>query len=209
MAAAEAIGFPVLIKAAAGGGGRGMKVATDREHLAEAISTAQAEAKAAFGDGSVYLERYLATPRHIEMQVIADSFGAVGAPGRARLFAAAAPPEGAGGSPLAGHRRRRPRPRSASAVTEAIRQFGYLGVGTIEFLYENGEFFFIEMNTRLQVEHPVTECVTDIDLVQEQIRIAAGLAALLHAGGGRSSRATPSSAASMPRARARSPRRRA
>jgi acetyl-CoA carboxylase, biotin carboxylase subunit len=174
MAAAEAIGFPVLIKAAAGGGGRGMKVATDREHLAEAISTAQAEAKAAFGDGSVYLERYLATPRHIEIQVVADSFGNVVHLGERDcslqrrhqkvLEEAPSPAIDAATRAVIGKR-----------VTDAIRQFGYLGVGTIEFLYENGEFFFIEMNTRLQVEHPVTEWVTDIDLVQEQIRIAAGL----------------------------------
>ncbi len=173
-AAAEAIGFPVLIKAAAGGGGRGMKVAQDREHLAEAISTAQAEAKAAFGDGSVYLERYLSTPRHIEVQIIADSFGSVVHLGerdcslqrrhQKLMEEAPSPAIDAATRAMIGLR-----------CTEAIRTFGYLGVGTIEFLYENGEFFFIEMNTRLQVEHPVTEFITDIDLVQEQIRIAAGL----------------------------------
>jgi len=173
-AAAEAIGFPVLIKAAAGGGGRGMKVAQDREHLAEAISTAQSEAKAAFGDGSVYLERYLSTPRHIEVQIIADSFGSVVHLGerdcslqrrhQKLMEEAPSPALDAATRDMIGRR-----------CTEAIRTFGYLGVGTIEFLYENGEFFFIEMNTRLQVEHPVTEFITDIDLVQEQIRIAAGL----------------------------------
>jgi acetyl-CoA carboxylase, biotin carboxylase subunit len=173
-AAAETIGFPVLIKAAAGGGGRGMKVAQDREHLAEAIATAQAEAKAAFGDGSVYLERYLSTPRHIEIQVIADSFGSVVHLGerdcslqrRHQKVLEEAP------SPAIDAATRE---RIGKRVTDAIRGFGYLGVGTIEFLYENGEFFFIEMNTRLQVEHPVTEAITDVDLVQEQIRIAAGL----------------------------------
>ena len=173
-AAAEEIGFPVLIKAAAGGGGRGMKVALDREHLAEAISTAQSEAKAAFGDGSVYLERYLSTPRHIEVQIIADSFGSVVHLGerdcslqrrhQKLMEEAPSPAIDAATRDMIGRR-----------CTEAIRTFGYLGVGTVEFLYENGEFFFIEMNTRLQVEHPVTEFVTDIDLVQEQIRIAAGL----------------------------------
>src|ERR1700722_8655732 len=173
-AAAEEIGFPVLIKAAAGGGGRGMKVAQDREHLAEAIATAQAEAKAAFGDGSVYLERYLSTPRHIEVQVIADSFGSVVHLGerdcslqrrhQKLMEEAPSPALDAAGRDRIGRR-----------CTEAIRSFGYLGVGTVEFLYENGEFFFSEMNTRLQVEHPVTEFITDIDLVQEQIRIAAGL----------------------------------
>jgi acetyl-CoA carboxylase biotin carboxylase subunit len=173
-AAAEEIGFPVLIKAAAGGGGRGMKVAVDREHLAEAISTAQAEAKAAFGDGSVYLERYLSTPRHIEVQIIADSFGSVVHLGerdcslqrRHQKLMEEAP------SPALNAALRE---QIGRRCTDAIRSFGYLGVGTIEFLYENGEFFFIEMNTRLQVEHPVTEFITDIDLVQEQIRIAAGL----------------------------------
>jgi acetyl-CoA carboxylase, biotin carboxylase subunit len=173
-AAAEAIGFPVLIKAAAGGGGRGMRVAIDREHLAEAISTAQSEAKAAFGDGSVYLERYLSTPRHIEVQIVADSFGSVVHLGerdcslqrrhQKLMEEAPSPAIDAETRAMIGRR-----------CTDAIRTFGYLGVGTIEFLYENGEFFFIEMNTRLQVEHPVTEFITDIDLVQEQIRIAAGL----------------------------------
>src|SRR5665213_20232 len=173
-AAAEEIGFPVLIKAAAGGGGRGMKVALDREHLAEAISTAQSEAKAAFGDGSVYLERYLSTPRHIEVQIIADSFGSAVHLGerdcslqrrhQKLMEEAPSPALDPATRDMIGRR-----------CTEAIRTFGYLGVGTIEFLYESGEFFFIEMNTRLQVEHPVTEFVTDIDLVQEQIRIAAGL----------------------------------
>jgi acetyl-CoA carboxylase biotin carboxylase subunit len=174
LAAAEAIGFPVLIKAAAGGGGRGMKVALDRAALPEAIAMAQAEAKAAFGDGSVYLERYLSGPRHIEIQVIADSFGAVVHLGerdcslqrRHQKVLEEAP------SPAIDAVTRE---RIGRRVTEAIASFGYLGVGTVEFLYENGEFYFIEMNTRLQVEHPVTEAVTDIDLVREQIRIAAGL----------------------------------
>ncbi len=172
--AAETIGFPVLIKAAAGGGGRGMKVANTPEQLDEAVRTAQTEAKAAFGDGSVYMERYLQTPRHIEIQVVADSFGAVVHLGerdcslqrRHQKVLEEAP------SPAIS-----PEAREAigRTVVEAIAKIGYLGVGTIEFLYENGEFYFIEMNTRLQVEHPVTEAVTGIDLVREQIRIAAGL----------------------------------
>jgi len=174
MAAAEAIGFPVLVKAAAGGGGRGMKVALNRESLAEAVQTAQAEAKAAFGDDSVYLERYLGKPRHIEIQVIADSFGNVCHLGerdcslqrRHQKILEESPSPAI--TPEA-------RDRIGATVVEAIRRIGYLGVGTIEFLYEDGEFFFIEMNTRLQVEHPVTEAVTDIDLVREQIRVAAGL----------------------------------
>jgi acetyl-CoA carboxylase, biotin carboxylase subunit len=174
MAAAEQIGFPVLVKAAAGGGGRGMKVAADRDVLAEALATAQAEAKAAFGDDSVYLERYLGKPRHIEIQVIADSFGNVCHLGerdcslqrRHQKVLEESP------SPIIDAAAR---DKIGATVVEAIKKIGYLGVGTIEFLYEDGEFFFIEMNTRLQVEHPVTEAVTDIDLVREQIRVAAGL----------------------------------
>jgi acetyl-CoA carboxylase biotin carboxylase subunit len=173
-AAAEAIGFPVLIKAAAGGGGRGMKVALDREGLAEAVSTARSEARAAFGDDTVYMERYLQTPRHIELQVVADSFGNVVHLGerdcslqrRHQKVMEEAPSPAIDADARA---------RIGKVVVDAIKAIGYLGVGTIEFLYEKGEFFFIEMNTRLQVEHPVTEAITDIDLVREQIRIAAGL----------------------------------
>ncbi len=173
-AAAEAIGFPVLIKAAAGGGGRGMKVAKTSDQLEEAVRTAQTEAKAAFGDGAVYMERYLQKPRHIEIQVIADSHGAVCHLGerdcslqrRHQKVLEEAP------SPAIDAAARE---KIGQTVVEAIAKIGYLGVGTIEFLYEDGEFFFIEMNTRLQVEHPVTEAITGIDLVREQIRIAAGL----------------------------------
>ncbi len=174
MAAAGDIGFPVLIKAAAGGGGRGMKVALNREGLQEAVSTARAEAKAAFGDDAVYMERYLQKPRHIELQVVADSFGNVCHLGerdcslqrRHQKVLEEAP------SPVIDAKARA---KIGKVVVDAIQAIGYLGVGTIEFLYEDGEFFFIEMNTRLQVEHPVTEAVTGIDLVREQIRIAAGL----------------------------------
>ena len=173
-AAAEKIGFPVLIKAAAGGGGRGMKVAADREGLAEAVSTARSEALAAFGDGTVYMERYLQKPRHIELQVIADSFGNVVHLGerdcslqrRHQKVLEEAPSPAIDAATRAS---------IGKVVVDAIKAIGYLGVGTIEFLYEDGEFFFIEMNTRLQVEHPVTEAITGIDLVREQIRIAAGL----------------------------------
>jgi len=174
MAAAREIGFPVLIKAAAGGGGRGMKVALDEEGLAEAVSTARSEARSAFGDDTVYLERYLQKPRHIELQVIADSFGNVVHLGerdcslqrRHQKVLEEAPSPAIDAATRA---------RIGKVVVDAIKAIGYLGVGTIEFLYEDGEFFFIEMNTRLQVEHPVTEAITGIDLVREQIRIAAGL----------------------------------
>ncbi len=172
--AADAIGYPVLIKAAAGGGGRGMKVARDRDAVVEAVATARAEAKAAFGDDAVYLERYLEKPRHIEIQVIADAFGNVCHLGERdcslqrrhqKLMEEAPSPVIDGAT----------RARIGQVVVEAIGRIGYLGVGTIEFLYEAGEFFFIEMNTRLQVEHPVTEAVCDVDLVREQIRVADGL----------------------------------
>ena len=172
--AADAIGYPVLIKAASGGGGRGMKVALARDEVAEAYATARGEAKAAFGDDAVYMERYLSTPRHIELQVVADAFGAVCHLGerdcslqrRHQKVMEEAPSPAIDAATRA---------RIGKIVVDAVKAIGYLGVGTIEFLYENGEFFFIEMNTRLQVEHPVTEAITGIDLVREQIRIAAGL----------------------------------
>ena len=172
--ASKSIGFPLIIKAAAGGGGRGMKVAANADVLAEQVMSAQTEAQAAFGDGTVYMERYLQKPRHIEIQVIADSHGNVVHLGerdcslqrRHQKVLEEAP------SPVIDEAAR---DKIGMIVVEAIRKIGYLGVGTIEFLYEDGEFFFIEMNTRLQVEHPVTEFVTGVDLVREQIRIAAGL----------------------------------
>ena len=173
VAAADRIGYPVLIKAASGGGGRGMKLARSRDDVVEAVATARAEAKAAFGDDAVYLERYLEKPRHIEIQVIADAHGNVCHLGerdcslqrRHQKVLEEAP------SPTIDAETRA---RIGDVVVKAIAKIGYLGVGTIEFLYENGEFFFIEMNTRLQVEHPVTEAVCDVDLVQEQIRVADG-----------------------------------
>ncbi|HNR76834.1 MAG TPA: acetyl-CoA carboxylase biotin carboxylase subunit [Parvularculaceae bacterium] len=171
---AEKIGYPVLVKAAAGGGGRGMKVAKNAGALSEALSTAKAEAKAAFGDDAVYIEKYLEQPRHIEIQIIADSHGNVVQLGERdcslqrrhqKVLEEAL-------SPALTEKERREIGEIARA---AIAKLGYLGVGTIEFLYENGRFYFIEMNTRLQVEHPITEQVTRIDLVREQIRIAAGM----------------------------------
>ncbi|MFT3726972.1 MAG: acetyl-CoA carboxylase biotin carboxylase subunit [Terricaulis sp.] len=172
-AVAKKIGYPVLIKAAAGGGGRGMKVARTEEDLGEAFSTARAEAKAAFGNDEVYMEKYLTHPRHIEIQVVADSHGNVIHLGerdcslqrRHQKILEEAP------SPALNAEDRN---RIGTITADAIRKLGYLGVGTVEYLYEDGEFYFIEMNTRLQVEHPVTEMVTGIDLVREQIRIADG-----------------------------------
>ena len=170
---AEGIGYPVLVKAASGGGGRGMKVARTADDLEDAFRTARTEAKAAFGDDAVYLEKYLEKPRHIEIQVIADSHGNVVHLGerdcslqrRHQKVFEEAP------SPVLSVEERT---AIGKKVCSAIKKLGYLGVGTIEFLWENGEFYFIEMNTRLQVEHPVTEMITRVDLVQEQIRIADG-----------------------------------
>jgi acetyl-CoA carboxylase biotin carboxylase subunit len=170
---AAQIGYPLIVKAAAGGGGRGMKVARNESELSIALSTARSEAKAAFGDDSVYLERYLELPRHIEIQVLADQNGKVVHLGERdcslqrrhqKVWEEA-------GSPALNAEARE---KIGKVVTDALSELGYLGVGTVEFLYENGEFFFIEMNTRLQVEHPVTEMITGLDLVREQLRVAHG-----------------------------------
>lgn len=171
---AEDVGFPLLVKAAAGGGGRGMRLAETPDKLKEALAAAQQEAIAAFGNGAVYLERYLTGPRHIEIQVLADQHGNVVHLGerdcslqrRNQKVLEEAP------SPTLTSKERED---IGMVVANAIRKIGYRGAGTIEFLYEKGEFFFIEMNTRLQVEHPVTEEITGIDLVREQIRVAQGL----------------------------------
>ena len=167
------IGFPVLVKAAAGGGGRGMKVARTADDLALALSTARAEAKSAFGDAAVYLEKYLEKPRHIELQVLGDGRGGAIHLGErdCSLQRRHQKVWEEGPSPVVDAASRA---KIGAIVTRAMSELKYLGAGTIEFLYEDSEFYFIEMNTRIQVEHPVTEMITGIDLVLEQIRIAAG-----------------------------------
>lgn len=170
---ADEIGYPVLVKAASGGGGRGMKVAETADNLSAALSTARSESKAAFGDDTLYLEKYLTLPRHIEIQVIGDGHGDAVHLGerdcslqrRHQKIWEEAP------SPALNDEER---DKIGETVANAMRKLSYRGVGTVEFLYENEAFYFIEMNTRLQVEHPVTEMITGIDLVIEQIRIASG-----------------------------------
>ncbi len=170
---AKGMGYPVLIKAAAGGGGRGMKVARSEEEIGQALQTARAEARAAFGDDSVYIEKYLTKPRHIEIQVFGDGKGNAIHLGerdcslqrRHQKVFEEAP------SPALNDAQRK---RMGDVVAKAMQKLKYRGAGTIEFLYEDGEFYFIEMNTRIQVEHPVTEMITGLDLVLEQIRVASG-----------------------------------
>ncbi|MFC7400250.1 acetyl-CoA carboxylase biotin carboxylase subunit [Chelatococcus sp. GCM10030263] len=173
MRVAAEVGYPVLIKAAAGGGGRGMKVARSEGELHHALATARAEALAAFGDDAVYIEKYLEKPRHIEIQVLGDGRGGAIHLGErdCSLQRRHQKVWEEGPSPALN---RSEREEIGSVVAKAMQELGYLGAGTVEFLYENGEFYFIEMNTRIQVEHPVTEMITGIDLVNEQIRIAAG-----------------------------------
>ena len=170
---AREIGYPVIIKATAGGGGRGMKVARNDAEMENALSTAQTEAKAAFGNEEVYIEKYLVLPRHIEIQVLGDGQGNAVHLGERdcslqrrhqKVWEEAH-------SPALNSAQR---DQIGVRVAKAMADLSYEGVGTIEFLYENGEFYFIEMNTRLQVEHPVTEMITGLDLVQEQIRVASG-----------------------------------
>ncbi|MGE0668642.1 MAG: acetyl-CoA carboxylase biotin carboxylase subunit [Sphingomonadales bacterium] len=174
LATARKIGYPVLIKAASGGGGRGMKVARSDAELEQAYSTARAEAKAAFGDDAVYMEKYLDRPRHIEIQVMCDSHGNVAHLGERDCSLQRRHQKVLEESPSPALNDK-DRAKIGGIVAKAMKKLGYLGVGTVEFLYEDGEFYFIEMNTRLQVEHPVTEMITGIDIVREQIRIAAGL----------------------------------
>ena len=174
-AVGERVGYPILVKAAAGGGGRGMKVAHSAEELEEAWTVARTEAQAAFGNDAVYIEKYLDRPRHIELQVLADAHGNVVHFGERdcslqrrhqKLLEEA-------GSPALTPAQR---DELGAVVTAGLRQLGYRNAGTLEFLYQDGQFAFIEMNTRLQVEHPVTEMVCSVDLVREQIRVAAGQA---------------------------------
>jgi acetyl-CoA carboxylase biotin carboxylase subunit len=170
---AAEIGYPVIIKASAGGGGRGMKLARSESEIDIALATARSEAKAAFGDDAVYIEKYLERPRHIEIQVMGDGRGAAIHLGerdcslqrRHQKVWEEAP------SPALNAEERK---QIGETVAHAIAGLGYSGAGTVEFLYEDGNFYFIEMNTRLQVEHPVTEAITGIDLVHEQIRVASG-----------------------------------
>jgi acetyl-CoA carboxylase biotin carboxylase subunit len=173
LAAAKKAGFPVLIKAASGGGGKGMKVVRSAEDFAEAYMNARSEAKANFGDDTVYFEKYLERPKHIEIQIFGDSHGNAIHLGerdcstqrRHQKLVEEAP------SPVLTDEQR---DYIGTLAAETIRKMGYIGAGTIEFLFQDGEFFFMEMNTRIQVEHPVTEMITGIDLIAEQIRVAAG-----------------------------------
>ena len=168
------IGYPVIIKATAGGGGRGMKVAKTEGEMEQAFMTARAEGKAAFGNDEVYIEKYLTTPRHIEIQVFGDGKGTAVHLGERdcslqrrhqKVF------EEAPGPCITPEERE----KIGKICADAVAKINYIGAGTIEFLYENGEFYFIEMNTRLQVEHPVTESIFGVDLVREQLRVASGL----------------------------------
>ena len=172
-AAAFAIGYPILIKAAAGGGGRGMKVAHDRGELAHMLPLAQNEAASFFGCGEVYLERHLERPRHIEIQILGDGQGGIVHLGERDCSLQRSHQKVLEESPSPALNREQ-RNRLGERAVEALRELGYKGVGTLEFLYQDGEFFFIEMNTRLQVEHPVTEMVSGLDIVREQLRVAAG-----------------------------------
>jgi acetyl-CoA carboxylase, biotin carboxylase subunit len=167
------IGYPVIVKAAAGGGGRGMKVALGADDLADAIAMAKIEAKSAFGDDSVYLEKYLVKPRHIEFQVLGDAQGRAIHLGERDCSVQRRHQKvwEEGPSPALNAQQR---DNVGAIVAKAMAELGYISAGTIEFLYEDGKFYFIEMNTRVQVEHPVTEMITGIDLINEQIKIAAG-----------------------------------
>ncbi|HUC09035.1 MAG TPA: acetyl-CoA carboxylase biotin carboxylase subunit [Stellaceae bacterium] len=171
--AAAAIGYPILIKAAAGGGGRGMKIAHNRDELARMLPLAQREATAFFGRGDVYLERYLERPRHIEVQILGDGQGGVVHLGERDCSLQRSHQKVLEETPSPGLNADE-RNRIEALAVAAMRELGYRSAGTLEFLYQNGEFFFIEMNTRLQVEHPISEMVSGVDIVREQLRIADG-----------------------------------
>jgi acetyl-CoA carboxylase biotin carboxylase subunit len=176
---AREVGYPLMLKAAAGGGGRGMRVVTEPAELAGALAAARAEAKLAFGDDTLYLEKYLKRPRHIEIQVLGDGKGGAIHLGErdCSLQRRHQKVWEEGPSPALNTDAR---DQIGETVANAMRAINYFGVGTVEFLYEDGKFYFIEMNTRIQVEHPVTEMITDIDLILEQIRVAAGGGLLLN-----------------------------
>jgi acetyl-CoA carboxylase, biotin carboxylase subunit len=170
---ARDIGYPVIVKAAGGGGGRGMRVVHTEANLHTAVSTTKAEAKAAFGNDMVYMEKFLENPRHVEIQVLADGQGNAVHLGERDCSMQRRHQKVVEEAPAPGLTAEQ-RAEIGAVCTEACRRIGYRGAGTFEFLYENGRFYFIEMNTRIQVEHPVTELVTGIDLVREQLMIAAG-----------------------------------
>ncbi len=170
---ADKIGYPVLFKAASGGGGKGMKVANNEKEIEYAFNMAKSEGRSNFGDDTVYMERYLTHPRHIELQIIADNYGNVVCLGERDCSIQRNHQKLLEESPAV-ILSEKDRTKIYSTVCKAIKQLGYVGVGTLEFLYEDGIFSFMEMNTRLQVEHPVSEMVTGIDIVKEQIKIAAG-----------------------------------
>ena len=171
---ADRVGYPVIIKASGGGGGRGMRVVEKREDLIKAVEMTKAEAEAAFGNPMVYMERFLQRPRHVEVQVLADEHGNAIYLGERDCSMQRRHQKVIEEAPAPGITAKE-REKIGKACVAACKRIGYRGAGTFEFLYEDGEFFFIEMNTRVQVEHPVTELITGIDIVQEQLRIAAGL----------------------------------
>ena len=173
IAIANDVGFPLIVKASAGGGGRGMKIARSAEELPIALATARSEAKAAFGDDTLYIEKYLGQPRHIEVQVFGDGRGDAIYLGE-RDCSLQRRHQKVWEEALSPALNETQRAEIGETCSKAIGDLGYRGAGTVEFLYEDGKFFFIEMNTRLQVEHPVTEMITGLDLVIEQIRVASG-----------------------------------
>ena len=173
-ATAERIGYPVIIKAAGGGGGRGMRVVRSADEVVDAVRLTKTEARQAFGNDMVYMEKFLETPRHIEIQVLSDKHGNAIHLGERDCSLQRRHQKVMEEAPAPGISEEQ-RNAIGAVCVEACKRIGYHGAGTFEFLYENGEFYFIEMNTRVQVEHPVTEMVTGVDIVREQIRIAAGL----------------------------------